>query len=372
MSTKEIRISKSLISINYEVVSHIMVILVLLFANVIFGLYVLPGMTVLIDGRETVHKAKEVVAYNSNEILDSLDFSLEPIQNEFAPEIIMDSVKEINVSKTIVETNQNVVPEETIKPEEFLPDDLEPAVPVFDFKGSLEINYCVGSTIDFNAIELLLDGEVISLEECDITGADTTSPGEYWANITYGEYSVEIPYIVVDYRAVLHGMGEEKIVSLVNYELDTNVIRTPAKLGKEFTGWYRDEACTVPFVSALHGEITLDLYAGWKDFDRFTCDDAGYITTYTGAFGSITDGLLNLPAHPSCIGVRADAFMNLEEFVTDIYIPANITRIESGAFDCLPYVFYIYVHPDNPVYSSDSGILYTKDMSVVVAYPKGR
>ena len=69
---------------------------------------------------------------------------------------------------------------------------------------------------------------------------------------------------------------------------------------------------------------------------------------------------------------KRNAFVNLEEFVTDIYIPANITHIEAGAFDSLPYVFYIYAHPDNPAYSSVDGILYTKDMSTVVAYPSCR
>lgn len=53
-------------------------------------------------------------------------------------------------------------------------------------------------------------------------------------------------------------------------------------------------------------------------------------------------------------------------------IPANICYIEPGSFDTLTGLFYIEVDANNPYYCSIEGVLYTKDATSVVAYPKGR
>ena len=45
----------------------------------------------------------------------------------------------------------------------------------------------------------------------------------------------------------------------------------------------------------------------------------------------ISDGYLVLPAE-GCSGIRASAFAEVSEPITEIYIPANITRIEEGSF----------------------------------------
>lgn len=371
-----LNLNKRYEQLNVETLSYSLIITILLLACAVCGTEFRVDRAVLMERKETVHEAKSVVMHNDHELLASIDFKVEPLESEVKAEMLKPMTETMKPTTETLEPAVVLPETETIGFEKLTRSEEmdEPviAIPVMSYKGNLRTDYCTGSVIDLSELELLLDENVISLEECMIEGLDTMVPGEYVANITYGEHSVEIPYTVIDYEAVLHGAGEEIRMHLVNYELDAGAIGIPERLGKEFTGWYRDEECTIPFVAALPGEIALDLYAGWKDFDRFACDDAGYITGYTGAYGSITDGLLNLTAHPSCIGIRADAFVNLEEFVTDIYIPANITNIESGAFDCLPYVFYIYVHPDNPAYSSDAGILYTKDMSTVVAYPSCR
>ena len=84
--------------------------------------------------------------------------------------------------------------------------------------------------------------------------------------------------------------------------------------------------------------------------------------TLTNAKSKISEALFN--------NLPIDMIQILTQSVNELQ--TDITNIESGAFDSLPYVFYIYVHPDNPAYSSDAGILYTKDMSTLVAYPSCR
>ena len=74
----------------------------------------------------------------------------------------------------------------------------------------------------------------------------------------------------------------------------------------------------------------------------------------------VSDGLLLLPFDDSCTGVDPHAFDKLAQMVEEIYIPANITYIASGVFENLTNLIYIEVAPDNPVYYSENGELYTK------------
>lgn len=90
----------------------------------------------------------------------------------------------------------------------------------------------------------------------------------------------------------------------------------------------------------------------------FICDESGKIIGCDGA--SVTDEVLCLPSDGMCTGIAAGALASLGGSVCEIYIPANITMIENGAFDGLEGLMYIEVHPDNPVYGSSAGILFEK------------
>lgn len=396
-------------------VSHVKMIAALFFFVFVCSVVTMPEIPVLESEKETVARASDIELQKRRRIIPTTEtIRLEPVRMEvktktaeFKPESrkITDEA-EIKIDPGVAAPTESVAPSEMIAsadidilPEESGKEDViaAPVIPevnektdgvttsgitsgeqiesaslALTVKGALRTDYCVGAKVDLSGLTITFDGKSVPLEMCTIMGMDTQSAGDKILTVIYEGESVEIPYGVVDYKVVLHGVGTEMTSSLRDYALDVEAIGMPTRLGKEFTGWYRDEACTVPFVSAKQGEVVLELYAGWRDFTNYICDDSGYIQGYSGAMGSIRDGLLNLPAHSACVGVRANAFAGLNEFVTDIYVPANITNIESGAFDVLPYVFWIYVHPDNPVYTSVDGILYTKDMSSVVAYPSQR
>lgn len=91
----------------------------------------------------------------------------------------------------------------------------------------------------------------------------------------------------------------------------------------------------------------------------FLCDASGKIIGCDGSI-SVTDGVLCLPSDERCTGVAAGAFSGLEAEIFEIYIPANIIMIEEGAFDGLTELFFIQVHPGNPVYGSSQGELFKK------------
>lgn len=395
--------------------SRVKIIAALFSIVLICSVVILPEVPEVDTEKETVTRVSDVKLQKKRKIMPTAEaIRLEPMRMnakaqmvEFEPKsekrieqeritlapTVIAPTERIGSSEVIASTDANILPEENVT-DNVIEAPIVPEVggktevvttpgimngeqigsvsPALAFKGTLRTDYCIGAIVDLSELTITLDGDSVPLDLCAVTGMDTQSVGAKSLTVTYEGESVEIPYGVVDYKAVLHTTGTEIITSLRDYALDAEAVGTPNRLGKEFTGWYRDAECTIPFISAKQGEVSLELYAGWKDFANYICDDSGYIQSYSGASGSVRDGLLNLPAHSSCVGVRATAFAGLNEFVTDVYVPANITNIESGAFDVLPYVFWIYVHPDNPVYTSVDGILYTKDMSSVVAYPSQR
>lgn len=99
-----------------------------------------------------------------------------------------------------------------------------------------------------------------------------------------------------------------------------------------------------------------------------TCDDNGYILSWDA---SVSHGLLILPDYEECTGITKDALAGLSDEVTEVFVPANISYIESGAFDRMSSLMYIEVMSGNPSYYSKEGILYNHD-GTVAAYPKGR
>lgn len=99
-------------------------------------------------------------------------------------------------------------------------------------------------------------------------------------------------------------------------------------------------------------------------------DSEGYITEITG---EVSDGLIVFPTDSRCIGIRADVFKQSDASVVknvdEIWIPANITKIEEGAFDSFQNVDFIEVADGNPAYYSEAGILYNADGSIACVPP---
>lgn len=104
--------------------------------------------------------------------------------------------------------------------------------------------------------------------------------------------------------------------------------------------------------------------------DGFSVDAQGYITGITDSL-VLLDEILIISADQRCVGIRENAFSDIEGFVTEIYIPANIHDIEAGAFRYFQDLMYIEVSENNPYYSSVEGILYSKSGEEILC-PIGR
>lgn len=177
----------------------------------------------------------------------------------------------------------------------------------------------------------------------------------------------------ISVHVTFHGNGGTLSVSeltLDEYYLDLSSLEKPRRLGKEFDGWYTDPSCTVPFAGIAEGVTSVDIYAGWREFPGFICDDRGYIIGYSDADTVAYDATIILPTSEDCLGVEAGAFDGLEDMVFDLYISPNIIYIAPGVFDSFYNLMYIQVAEGNPSYYSDGGALYKTDGTLYV-YPGG-
>lgn len=190
--------------------------------------------------------------------------------------------------------------------------------------------------------------------------------------------AVSAPEAAAVLKVYAYGNGGLPELLEISGEADTfstDMLSCPKRAGKLFDGWYIDAACTVPF-SEVFSEVTgkaesVELYAGWREYPGFTADDRGYITGCTGTADAVIEGLLRIPDYEGCTGIESGSFDGLEDSITEVFIPANITYIAPDAFDGLSNLMYFEVLEGNPAYYSEYGILYYSDGTEAV-YPAGR
>ena len=69
------------------------------------------------------------------------------------------------------------------------------------------------------------------------------------------------------------------------------------------------------------------------------------------------------------IGEQAFAGCNA---LTQVTIPRSVIHIETRAFDQCPALTHIYVESENTAFSSEDGILFNKDKTILLCYPAGK
>lgn len=129
-----------------------------------------------------------------------------------------------------------------------------------------------------------------------------------------------------------------------------------------------DAAGDVGGTGEMEGAIKVPEPVVPKEISGFICSGEGHITGYADSSKFMKASLVVLPWNTACTGIRKGAFRGLEEKIEEIYIPANITYIEAGAFDMLDNLIFIEADSMNAEYHSANGVLYNKDGSIA-AYP---
>ena len=103
----------------------------------------------------------------------------------------------------------------------------------------------------------------------------------------------------------------------------------------------------------------------------FLIDEAGMLYGINEEMLDCRSGVLELPSE-NCVGIRSHAFINDFTDIYEIYIPSNISVIETGAFDGIDNLFDIMVEEGNINYTSIDGVLYDEEEITLLAFPAGR
>lgn len=80
------------------------------------------------------------------------------------------------------------------------------------------------------------------------------------------------------------------------------------------------------------------------------------------------DNLVEVTIPESVTEIGQNAFLQCS-ILERVRIPASVTKIEEGAFVGPNHVKSIEVDDNNPSYTTVNGVLYTKDLSIIVCYP---
>ena len=106
---------------------------------------------------------------------------------------------------------------------------------------------------------------------------------------------------------------------------------------------------------------------------NFSVNKDGVIEGCIDPCAASVDDTIIIPSDKRCMGIGASAFAEIAEVseIMEVYIPTNITYIDTTAFDKLNSLIYIEVEEENPAYESIEGVLYDREGNVVV-YPSRR
>lgn len=105
--------------------------------------------------------------------------------------------------------------------------------------------------------------------------------------------------------------------------------------------------------------------------DGFIVDGTGTITGVADYEKAVKEGRLTLSSD-KCSRIAVTTFADAPDGILEIVIPANIISIEEGTFADLKDVEWYETEPDNPVYVSRDGVLFSEQETCLFAFPAGR
>lgn len=142
----------------------------------------------------------------------------------------------------------------------------------------------------------------------------------------------------------------------------------PADVGTAFSG---DSNATVYYQPGATGWGSTfgGIAATQMQFYYFVNNGAITIQGYQGSGTTL--------AIPSFIGgwlvngIQSYAYIPAAGSFTNVTVPASLTNIATAPFNNLPNLKAITVDPANPFYSSVNGVLFDKNLDVLIEFPKG-
>ncbi len=93
--------------------------------------------------------------------------------------------------------------------------------------------------------------------------------------------------------------------------------------------------------------------------------------TSIGNAAFLNSGLTRLEIPDSVTSIGADAFLNCAD-LTEVTIPDNVTSIGTRSFGACSNLISLEVPDDHPVFSSQDGVLFSKDKTILLQFPAGK
>lgn len=166
------------------------------------------------------------------------------------------------------------------------------------------------------------------------------------------EYSYAGGFETVDGNTYTYTDNDDGTVTIIGGDITTPKLMIPAELGGKSVSAIGEYAFDVNFTIT---EVTIPegvKSIGWYAF--FSCENLTSVT---------------LP--DSLEFIDSWAFEHCTKLET-INIPVNVSEIKGGAFARCDSLTAINVEQDNVYFVSTDGVVFSKDMSALVAYPGGR
>lgn len=104
--------------------------------------------------------------------------------------------------------------------------------------------------------------------------------------------------------------------------------------------------------------------------DGFLVNDSGIICGISDPDLAVNDGYMELPSS-GCTGIATGTFSGGLPSVREIFIPANITYIEEGAFSGLSAMEWFEMESSGAYYTEE-GVLFSENGKCLLAFPAGR
>lgn len=164
-------------------------------------------------------------------------------------------------------------------------------------------------------------------------------------------------------------IAAESKINIVDVPKNTIVDETKDVITDESQGTIADESNNIPKNDTEEKEDAKTDIA--ETATPFLIDGDGMIYGINEEMLDCTSGVLELPSE-NCVGIRSHVFINGFTDIYEIYIPSNISVIETGAFDGIDNLFDIMVEEENINYTSIDGGLYDEEEITLLAFPSGR
>ena len=145
----------------------------------------------------------------------------------------------------------------------------------------------------------------------------------------------------------------------------------PSRDGYTFDGWYVDYGLTEIYTFTNMPDEDINVYAKWIfDFDVELLEDDTY--RITGYKANNTEVYLPISYLGKPISSIGDYAFSQKYNITSINISSSITNIMQLAFYNVHGLINIYVDDDNMHFSSEDGVLFNIDKTVLIKYPEAR